>query len=95
MQVGKKIYQKKNFNVPDFKQFLKQQNSKEIYVQSSLESMPQVFTQNLTVALTQNAPFKKYFLSEIKKNFTLTDKWLPRNSQLTVNRDGILNDEEY
>ena len=86
----------KNYNALDFKHCLEQQNWQKMYVQYNLESMLQVFTENLTIALSKNASLKKCFIRNDKSFFTLTDKWLTRKSrQLMVDRDGFLNDKDY
>ena len=65
-------------------------------VQKNLDSILQVFSENFAIALSKNAPLKKYFIVNDKSFFTLTDKWLTRKArQLMVDRDSFLNDEDY
>ena len=94
--VQKKFFDKKNYNALDFKHCLEQQNWQKMYVQNSLDSMLQVFTENFTTALSKSAPLKKCFIRNDKIFFTLTDNWLTRKSrQLMVDRDRFLNDKDY
>ena len=67
-----------------------------MYVQNNLDSMLQVFTENITIALSKNAPLKKCFIRNYKSFLKLTDKWLTRKSrQLMVDRDRFLNAKDY
>ena len=66
-----------------------------MYVQNTLDSMLQVFTENFTTALSKSAPLQKCFIRNDKSFFTLTDKWLTRKSrELMVDRDRFLNDKD-
>ena len=86
---------KKNCNALDFKHCLEQPNRQKLYVQNNLDSMLQVFTENITIAPTENVPLKNV-LSEMKNFFLLKDKWLTRkSSQLMVDRDRFLNHKDY
>ena len=54
------------------------------------------FTENFTIGFSINSHHKKCFTRNDKSLFTLTDKWLTRKSrQLMVDRDKVLNDEDY
>ena len=61
---------KKNCNALDFKHCLEQKNWQKSYVQNNLDSMLQVFTENITIAPTENVPLKNV-LSEMKKFFLI------------------------
>ena len=67
-----------------------------MYVQSSLESLIQFFSQTFTAALSQNSPLKKCFIRIDKNIFTVTDKRLTRKlRQLMFDRDKFLNAKDY
>ena len=53
------FFDKMNYYAIDFKRCLEQQNWQKMKVQSNLDSMLQVFTENSTIALSKNAPLKK------------------------------------
>ena len=66
-----------------------------MYVQSSLDSMQQVFTQNIWWHCHKTPHLKCVFIRSKKNLVTLTDKRLTRISQLTVDFDSLFNDEDY